>query len=43
MSGSHKTDDKVGSEAKPWKKHHNYKKKEKTRRVVKDETPYNYY
>ncbi|XP_003385333.1 PREDICTED: large subunit GTPase 1 homolog isoform X1 [Amphimedon queenslandica] len=43
VSGGHKTDDKVGSDAKPWKKHHNHKKKEKTRRIVKDETPYNYY
>lgn len=27
---------------KPWKKHNNYKKKEKTRRIIGDTMPYNY-
>jgi hypothetical protein len=30
-------------EGKGWKKHNNYKKKEKTRRLIGDSNPYNYY
>ena len=28
---------------KPWKKHYNHKKKEKTRRIVGNQNPYDYY